>query len=358
MTTLKASFNIYYQQFLKPDGQLSEPLPAFASPEHLLSLYKIMVFTRIFNAKAIALQRTGRLGTFPSVEGEEAIGVGLASAMEKNDVFCPYYREQGGQLLRGVTIEEILSYWGGDERGSDYQNCHDFPISVPIGSQVLHAAGIAYAMKLRKQPYCAVAAIGDGGTSEGDFYEAINVAGVWKLPLVVVINNNQWAISVPLSKQTAAATLAQKAIAAGFEGVQVDGDDVIAIENAVRNALAKARRGEGPTLIEALTYRKGDHTTADDAKRYRDADEVESHRIEDPVLRLKKYLVQEHLWDEQKENDLQKDYQQQVNDAADRYLHIGIQPVNAIFDYLFAELPQPLQEQYQTLLAYAQEKSS
>lgn len=357
MSTLTATFNIYYQQFLKPDGTLAETLPDFATPEYLLARYKIMVLTRIFNAKAIALQRTGRLGTFPSVECEEAIGVGLASAMEKNDVFCPYYREQGGQLLRGVTVEEILLYWGGDERGSDYKNCHDFPISVPIGSQVLHAAGIAYAMKLRKQPYCAVAAIGDGGTSEGDFYEAINVAGVWKLPLVVVVNNNQWAISVPVEKQTAAKTFAQKAIAAGFEGLQVDGDDVIAVENAVRHALAKARHGEGPTLIEAITYRIGDHTTADDAKRYRDNNIVESHRHEDPILRLKIYLQKQNLWNEQQEQQLQKKCQQQVAAAVERYIATQTQPVNAMFDYLYAELPQAMQEQYQTALEYAQEKS-
>ena len=291
-----ATFTINYQQFIKPNGELAQPLPAFAQdPQHLLKLYKTMLFTRLFNTKAIALQRTGRLGTFPSVEGEEAIGVGIGSAMAPEDVFCPYYREYGTQLLRGVTPEEILLYWGGDERGSDFKNSHDFPFCVPIGSQILHAAGAAFAMQLRKQPYCAVAGIGDGGTSEGDFYEAINVAGVWKLPLVVVISNNQWAISVPLHKQTAAKTLAQKAIAAGFEGLQVDGDDVIAVEDAVRTALAKARRGEGPTLIEAVTYRMGDHTTADDAKRYRDALEVASHEHEDPLNRLRTYLIAQKL---------------------------------------------------------------
>ncbi|MFI4954681.1 MAG: pyruvate dehydrogenase (acetyl-transferring) E1 component subunit alpha [Gammaproteobacteria bacterium] len=351
MQTPVATFNIYYQQFLRPDGQLTQELPDFAqNPQHLLQLYKTMVFTRIFNAKAIALQRTGRLGTFPSVECEEAIGVGLGSAMETHDVFCPYYREYGAQLLRGVTPEEIFLYWGGDERGNDFKNCNDFAFCIPIGSQILHAAGVAFAMQLRKQPYCAIAAIGDGGTSEGDFYEAINVAGVWKLPLVVVVNNNQWAISVPLHKQTAAQTLAQKAIAAGFEGLQVDGDDVIAVENAVRYALAKGRRGEGPTLIEAITYRIGDHTTADDAKRYRDAAEVEQHRHEDPILRLKTYLIAQKLWDEQQEQQLRTEYQQQVAAAADRYLAIEPQPVNSMFDYLYAELPHALEEQYQMAL--------
>lgn len=351
MQTSVATFNIYYQQFLNPEGQLTQDLPDFAQdPAHLVHLYKTMHLTRIMNAKAIALQRTGRLGTFPSIEYEEAIGVGLASAMDPNDVFCPYYREFGAQLLRGVTPEEIFLYWGGDERGNDFKNCRDFSFSIPIGSQILHAAGVAFAMQLRQQPYCAVAAIGDGGTSEGDFYEAINVAGVWKLPLVVIVNNNQWAISVPLSKQTAAQTLAQKAIAAGFEGLQVDGDDVIAVENAVRYALAKGRRGEGPTLIEAITYRIGDHTTADDAKRYRDVTEVEQHRHEDPILRLNKYLTARNLWDEQQEQKLIAECQQQIAVAAERYLAMEPQPINAMFDYLFAELPHALEEQYQTAI--------
>jgi pyruvate dehydrogenase E1 component alpha subunit len=213
-------------------------------------------------------------------------------------------------------------------------------------------------MKLRKQPYCAVAAIGDGGTSEGDFYEAINVAGVWKLPLVVVVNNNHWAISVPVEKQTAAKTFAQKAIAAGIEGMQVDGDDVIAVEDAVRNALAKGRRGEGPTLIEAITYRIGDHTTADDAKRYRDTTIVEQHRHEDPILRLQTYLTQQNLWTAQQEQQLQAECQQQVAEAVERYLATEVQPVTAMFDYLYAELPHALQEQYQTALEYAEEKNT
>lgn len=351
-----ASFNIYYQQFLGPEGEPVQPLPDFAQdPAYLLKLYKKMVFTRIFDAKAIALQRTGRLGTFPSVYGEEAIGVGLANAMTSEDVFFPYYREHGAQLLRGVTPEEIFLYWGGDERGNNFQQCHDFPYSIPIGSQVLHAAGAAYAFKLRKQSRCTVVSVGDGGTSEGDFYEAINVAGVWKLPMVIVVNNNQWAISVPLKKQTAAQTLAQKAIAAGFTGLQVDGNDVIAVENAVRNALAAARKGAGPTLIEAKSYRMGDHTTADDAKRYRDAAEVTAYQAKDPILRLKLYLTRQNCWDEEQEALLRTEYQEQIAAAVARYLATEPQPVHTMFDYMYAQLPQALAEQYQTALDAAQE---
>lgn len=355
-STTTATFAIKYYQFLDEKGVLTQELPAFATPEHLVHLYQTILYTRLFNAKAIALQRTGRLGTFPSVEGEEAIGVGTGSAMDPHDTFFPYYREYGAQLLRGVTPEEILLYWGGDERGNDFKNSHDFPFCIPIGSQVLHAAGAAFGMKFHKQPLCAVASVGDGGTSEGDFYEAINVAGVWKLPLVVVINNNQWAISVPLKKQTAAQTLAQKAIAAGIEGFQVDGNDVIAVEYAVRYALEKARLGNGPTIIEAITYRLGDHTTADDAKRYRDAEEVEQHRLSDPLIRLKNYLIKQKLWTEENDQQYRNEYQKEVNAAVDRYLAIEPQPVSSMFDYLYETLPNAMQEQYQTALAYADEK--
>ena len=194
-------------------------------------------------------------------------------------------------------MEEILLYWGGDERGNLSSGpAHDFPFCVPVGSQAPHAAGVAYAFKLRKEPRVAVCLLGDGATSKGDVYEAMNFAGVHKLPVVFVINNNQWAISVPLKMQTACATLAQKAIAAGFPGEQVDGNDVIAVRQAVEEAIAGARAGRGPRLIEAITYRLGDHTTADDASRYRPAEEVQARWKEEPIARLRTYLVGQKAW--------------------------------------------------------------
>lgn len=249
---------------LDPDGLPATALPEIAaSRDRLVDLYRAMVLTRHFDQRAVTLQRTGRLGTYASSLGQEAVGVGVASAMETRDVLLPSFREHGAQLWRGVTMVELLAYWGGDERGSDFAACReDFPVCIPVASHLPHAAGVALAMKHRGEARAAVCIAGDGATSKGDFYEALNVAGLWALPCVFVIANNQWAISVPRHAQTGAETLAQKAVAAGFAGIQVDGNDVIAVHEATRRALERARSGGGPTLIEAITYRLADHTTA------------------------------------------------------------------------------------------------
>ena len=243
------SFNIEYKQYLNADNKIISKLPSFTlNKDLLLSFYKNMLLTRLFDTKAIALQRTGRLGTYPSSLGQEAIAVAIGKAMHQDDVLCGYYREYGAHLQRGVLMEEILLFWGGDERGSCYQNCpEDLPHCIPIASQTLHAAEIAVAMKLKNQSRCAVAVVGDGGTSKGDFYEALNIAGAWNLPVVFVINNNQWAISVPRSEQTSCVTLAQKGIAAaGIESEQVDGNDIFAVYDSLQQAITKARAKKRP----------------------------------------------------------------------------------------------------------------
>src|SRR5260370_10115547 len=259
-------FEIRRRAYLAPDGTGLRRLPSFASDTALLvSFYRAMVLARSFDLKAVSLQRTGRLGTYAVGLGQEAVGVGIASAMRAEDVLLPSYRDNAALLWRGGKMEEILLYWGGDERGNRSSGPpHDFPFCVPVGSQAPHAAGVAYAFRLRKEPRVAVCFFGDGASSKGDVWEAMNFAGVWKLPLVFVANNNQWAISVPLKLQTASATLAQKAIAAGFAGEQVDGNDVIAVRAAAEEAIANARAGGGPRLIEAVTYRLRDQTTPDD----------------------------------------------------------------------------------------------
>src|SRR5579872_51618 len=209
---IAAEFNIPYRQYLDPAAELVGEPPDFArNPDVMTSLYRAMTLSRIFDAKAIALQRTGQLGTYPSSAGQEAIGVGYASAMQACDVMLTTYREQPAQLWRGVTLVELLRFWGGDERGSDFAvPREDFPVAVPIASQAPQAAGVAAAFKLRKEPRVAVCALGDGASSKGDFYESINLAGVWQLPVVFVVINNGWAISLPREKQTIAQTLAQK----------------------------------------------------------------------------------------------------------------------------------------------------
>jgi pyruvate dehydrogenase E1 component alpha subunit len=345
--TVVARFEIHYSQFLDPHGKVVQPLPEFArDPANLIALYRWMVLMRAYDAKAIALQRTGQLGTFASLLGHEAINAGIGSAMAKDDVFLMTYRENGVQLMRGVALKELFLYWGGDERGSDYAGPRrDFPICITIAAHATHAVGVAYAMQLRREKRAAVCALGDGATSKGDFYEATNAAGAWKLPAVFVVTNNQWAISVPRKAQSAAQTLAQKAIAAGIEGVQVDGNDVIAVRHAMDQALARAYSGGGPTLIEAITYRLSDHTTADDATRYRSPDELaEAWKLE-PILRLRAYLAETGAWNKAKEDALLKECNEQVQAAAQVYLDTPHPTADQMFDHLYATLPAALQKQ-------------
>src|SRR5688572_22673943 len=269
------------------------------------AMYRMMVLCRLFDAKAINLQRTGKLGTYAPCTGHEATHVAVGAAMRTEDVLCPVYREYGTQLWRGVTLTEILTYWAGDERGTNFAGPReDFPWCVPIGSQAPHAAGVAMAFKIRRQPRCAVAYIGDGGTSQGAFHEAVNLAGAQRLPVVFVIVNNGWAISVPASAQTAAQTFAQKGLGNGVPGIQVDGNDVIGVRQVLETALARARRGDGPMVVEALTYRLSDHTTADDASRYRSAAELEAAWKIEPLIRTRRYLEARGWWSEDREMEL------------------------------------------------------
>lgn len=346
MTTV-ARFEISFVQVLNEAGELVAPLPACVEqPETLQSLYRLMLEARIFDRKAIALQRTGKMGTYAPINGQEAISTAIGHAMRAEDVLVPYYRDYPAQFQRGVRMAEIFAFWGGDERGSAYANCpEDMPICVPIASQCLHAAGIAFAFQYRKQPRVAVACIGEGGTSEGDFYEAINVAGAWNLPVVFVVNNNQWAISVPRDKQTRTQTIAQKAIAGGFEGIQVDGNDIIAMRDVLERALEKARNGGGPTLVEALTWRLCDHTTADDATRYQPSPDVEAARPKEPLIRLRRYLESRGLWDAAREAEAEAQSSAKVEAAVTEYLERTPQPVSSIFDHHYATLPDYLVEQ-------------
>lgn len=351
-----ASFSIPYYRFLNEKGEIEGTPPAFAKDkEYLQSLYRMMVLTRIFDKKTIALQRTGKLGTYPSNLGQEAIGVGIGAAMRDDDVLVPYYREYGAMFWRKVKMEEVWLYWGGDERGSAFEhNAIDFPICVPIASQTLHAAGVASAFKIRNQKRAVVVAVGDGGTSRGDFYEAMNVSGVWELPIVFVINNNGWAISVPTSAQTKAQTLAQKAIAAGIDGIQVDGNDVFAVKDAVEKALQKAHEGKGPSVIEALSYRMGDHTTADDASRYRPLEQLKENELKDPVIRLRSYMASVNFWDEAKEKALHTELTEEVNQALERFDALPKQPASSMFDYLYETLPDVLKSQRDLVMQEAE----
>lgn len=346
------TFSVEYHRFLRPDGEPEGDLPALAEDtEALHSLYRNMVFTRLYDERAIALQRTGQIGTFASSLGQEAIGAGVGHAMQPEDIIIPSFRENGALLFRRFRVRDLLLYWGGDERGMANPDLgDDFPICVPISTHTTQAAGVAFAIKYRKQPRVVVCLLGDGGTSKGDFYEAINLAGAWNLPLVFVINNNQWAISVPRSLQTKSETLAQKAIAAGIPGIQIDGNDPIAMRHYAAEAIEKARNGGGPTLIEAISYRLCHHTTADDATRYRSDEELEAHRKLDPVPRLKQFMETRRLWSDQQETALIRDCKAEIEQEVRHYLDSAPPKPESMFDSLYAVLPQELYQQRQSLL--------
>lgn len=343
-----ATFEIEYLQYLGQDGRLvREDLPEFAKDRrNLVELFKQMLLVRTFDTKAVALQRTGKLGTYASCLGHEAAHIGIGSAMQYDDVFAPSYREYGAQFMRGVKPRDVLMYWGGDERGNDFSGPpHDYPWCVPIATQCLHAAGAALAFKLRGEPRVAVTCVGDGGSSKTDTYAAINSAGAYSLPFVLCIINNQWAISVPRKAQTGARTLAQKGLAGGLDCVQVDGNDIIAVRAAMDHALKRARNGHGGSVLELVTYRLSDHTTADDARRYRDDAEVKAAWEREPMSRLRTFLINEGVWSEAEEAAWKEECGKRVDEEVNAYLETKVQPVEAMFDYLYAELPADYEAQ-------------
>ena len=353
--TIAARFEIEYLQYLDPDGKAVADLPAGFDIASLVPLFEQMLFVRTFDGKAIALQRTGKLGTYAACLGHEATHVGIGASMRPEDVFAPSYREYGAQFMRGVRPREVLMYWGGDERGNDFAGPrHDFPWCVPIATQCLHAAGAALAFKLRGEPRVAVTCCGDGGSSKTDTYAAINSAGAYALPFVQCIINNGWAISVPRKAQTGAPTLAQKGLAGGLDCLQVDGNDLIAVLEGMRRAMERARSGEGGSVIEFLTYRLHDHTTADDARRYRDEAEVKAAWARDPIPRLRTFLTAQGLWDDAREKAWIEDCGKRVDVEINAYLESKVQPVEAMFDHLYADPPPDLLAQ--RAAAIAQEK--
>ena len=346
-----ATFQVSYLQYLNENNQPTQSFPAFATNDFLLNAYKRMTLLRVFDTQMVNLHRTGKIGTFPSSQGQEALFTAIGLAMQKDDILCPFYRDQGALIQRGYTMEDVLAYWAGDERGNQSTPDNpDFPSCIPIATQCLHAAGAAYAVKYKKQKKVVVTNVGDGGTSKGDFYEAMNLAGAWELPLVFVIDNNQWAISVPRSKQTAAETLAQKAIAAGIDCIQVDGNDVIAVYDAVKQALSNAREKNKPTLIEAITYRLADHTTVDDASRYSDPEDKKAAWKKEPIARLGYYLEEKKCWDRDQEATLQETCKKTVEKAFEQYFSREKQSPKTMFDYLFETLPEAYVDQYDELV--------
>lgn len=343
-------FKVESLQILDEGGRVDRSLWPALDEKEMKAFYEAMVLIRTFDEKALNLQREGRLGTYASVQGQEAAQVGSVAALQPSDRVFPAFREPGVSILRGLPMKMIYQCWSGDERGSAIpEGQHDFPIAIPVGTHLPHAVGAAWAARFKGDPIAVIAYFGDGATSKGDFHEALNFAGVFRLPVVFICQNNQWAISVPLSRQTASATLAQKAIAYGFNGIQVDGNDVLSVYSATRGAVEKARRGEGPTLIECFTYRLGDHTTADDASRYRSEGELAEWKKKDPLLRLRKFLEKEYRWSETEEQKLRQQARERVAAAAHEFESVSPPDPTGMFDYLFASLSPDLIHQKETL---------
>jgi len=338
-------------EILGVDGSVDQALVPDLDEERVVSMYRDMVRMRGFDDKALKLQRQGRMGTWPPIRGQEAVQAGVGHAMTDADWLIPAFREHGVMLLKGIPGHLIYAYWAGDERGSCYpEGVRCFPVAVPVGSQWQHGTGVGLSLKLRGEAAAAVAFGGDGSTSEGDFHEALNCAGVLRVPSVFVIQNNQWAISVPLHQQTASATLAQKSHAYGIPGIQVDGNDVFAVWAAAVEALERARRGDGPTLIEAVTYRLGDHTTADDASRYRSDDEVASWVARDPIARLRRYLEAQGRWDDERERELDEEVRAWVDEQVAALEAMPPQSPEDLFTHMYAETPPHLREQMASLV--------
>ncbi len=335
------SFQVKRVNILDEQGNADSALVPPIADEELKRMYETLVLARIFDQRALALQREGRLGTYPSIRGQEASQVGTAFAAEKMDWLFPTFRESGVYIAIGYPLHLIFSYWAGDERGMKTPgDLNIFPLSIPVGTQIPHAVGAALAAKYRKDRAAVLVYFGDGGSSRGDFHEGMNVAGVLKLPVVFLCQNNQWAISVPRERQTASKTIAQKAIAYGFEGLQVDGNDILAVYKATRDALQKAKEGGGPTLIECFTYRMADHTTSDDATRYRPKEEIELWQARDPISRLRIFMGKKGLWTEQFQKDVEQRSKAAVDEAQKKAEATAPPDPRDMFTYTYAGLTQ------------------
>src|SRR5438876_1672590 len=346
-TPIEPQFPTERLSILDSDGLLDSGLEPKISPDDLKRLYRAMVLGRRLDERMLKLQRQGRIGTFAPIKGQEAAQIGSVFTLEPRDWMVPSFRDTAAMLWRGWPIDRLLAFYAGRlEGGQPGPEQHDLPIAIPVSTQLPHAVGIAYGIQYRGENAVVMAYFGDGATSEGDFHEAANFAGVWHVPVVFVCQNNQWAISVPLKKQTHSRTIAQKALAYGFPGIQVDGNDLFAVYAATREAVARARAGEGPTLIECVTYRLGVHTTADDPTKYRSDDEVKAWEKKDPLTRLVPYLERKGLLTP----GLDAEVDAEIAAAVERFEATPPPDPLTIFDHVYAERPSSLEAQRTELI--------
>ena len=344
---------IEYLSILNDKGELDESLEPDIPEELLLKLYRTLILSRKFDERLLNLQRQGRIGTFPPIRGQEAAQLGAVALLQSSDWMVPAFRETAAEIWRGRSLESVIIYNNGYNEGAEIsEDLNNLPISIPVGSQILHAVGLGWAAKYRQTDDVVMTFFGDGATSEGDFHEGLNFAGVFQTPVIFICQNNHWAISIPVARQTRSTTLAQKAIAYGMPGIQVDGNDILAVYAAAKEAVDRARAGRGPTLIECVTYRMAVHTTADDPKRYRTEEEVEKWRKRDPIVRYQKYLIEKGLLSEDKiagiESEVLEEIQAAVDSAEEQMKAFG-DPID-MFDHAYARMSPYLKEQKESFV--------
>ncbi len=352
MTTQQIDSNMAAYQILDEEGNVVGPVPDL-SGARMLELYRFMQLGRAFSNKIIALQRQGRATTFGSLVGQEATAVGLAAPLQPQDWMATSYREIASLIVKGFPLSTLVYMFRGLTPENYPKETHCLPFQIVIGTQMLHAVGLAMAAKIAGDPVVAVGVCGDGATSEGDFNEALNFAGVFQAPVVLVVQNNGWAISVPRQRQSAAPTFAARGPGFGLPSVLVDGNDIFAVYTVMQQAIERARSGQGPTLIETLTYRIGAHTTADDPTRYRDAAEVAAWQAKDPIKRFRRFLMEQGILSEEQDQQLIAAIEEEINEAVQAAEAMPAMKPDSFFDFMWAELPPRLQEQRQNLLRYA-----
>ncbi len=348
---------VEHVSILDENGQVDKDLEPDLPDDLLRDFHRKMVLSRRFDERLLRLQREGKIGTFAPVRGQEAAQIGSVSCLEEDDWMVPAFRETAAMIWRGASLTSILLFNAGyDEGGRIPEGQNDLPIAIPVATQILHAVGIAYGIKYREKERVVLTYFGDGATSEGDFHEALNFAGVVGLPVIFVCQNNQYAISLPREKQTKSKTLAQKAIAYGFPGIQVDGNDILAVRAVTREAVERARSGGGPTLIECVTYRLSVHTTADDPTKYRSQEEVDQWEEREPLTRLRKYLRAREVIDDEAIQSDEEEAAQQIDQAwekAREEMKELTDPL-AMFNHLLEELPPYVQEQQDAFARFLQ----
>ncbi|PTJ13790.1 pyruvate dehydrogenase (acetyl-transferring) E1 component subunit alpha [Staphylococcus simulans] len=337
-------------QVLDENGKVvNEDLVPDLTDEQLVELMERMVWTRVLDQRSVSLNRQGRLGFYAPTAGQEASQLASQYALEKEDWILPGYRDVPQIIWHGLPLTEAFLFSRGHFKGNQFpEGVNAFSPQIIIGAQYIQTAGVALGLKKRGKKAVAITYTGDGGSSQGDFYEGINFASAYKVPAIFVIQNNNYAISTPRSKQTAAITLAQKAIAVGIPGIQVDGMDPLAVYQATKEARDRAVNGEGPTLIETMTYRYGPHTMAgDDPTRYRTSDEDSDWEKKDPLVRFRAFLEAKGLWNEEKENEVIERAKDEIKTAIKAADKVEKQTVTDLMEIMYEDMPQNLKEQYE-----------